>query len=923
MTYQFRLSRELTTSRLRLLLPLLYLIALPTACGEPTFQEGFVPPDPSDPVAIEVAPEIDTIQATDSLQLQVIGINAEGNAVPAEVDWFASGGTISAAGVFQSANTGQFTLVARHRRHHNIADTAVVVVIPGQATVAAVVVSPSAATLATGASRTFSASATMSDGASAPVAVTWTATGGTISASGQYTAGGSAGTYRVIADENAGSHADTATITITAPTLTAVVVSPGTASLATGGTQQFAASGRLSDGSTSTVTVNWTATGGSVNSAGLYTAGTTAGNFRVIATNSGGSLADTALIGVAVPAPTLQQIILTPSTATLLTGAAQQYAVSGRMSDGSSKSVTATYTATGGTITAGGLYTAGTTAGSYRVISTLSGGTMADTGTVTVTAPTLQQVVLTPSSTTLLAGTLKQFSASGRLTDGSVSTVSVTYNATGGTITTAGLYTAGTSAGTYRVIATQSGGTLADTSAVTVTAATLTSVIVLPATATVASGTTKQFTVSGTLNNGATTTPAVTYSATGGTISSGGLYTAGSSAGAFRVVAVQQGGTLADTAAVTVTVVQAPTLTKVILSPGSTSLLTSATQQFSVSGQMSDGSTTVPAVNYSATGGTVTTGGKYTAGVSAGTFRVIAVQQGGTLADTASIVLSVPGVGGEPVYVAGVNTLVYKDNFDSYHMPLDGSGTPNQATFPTSARMETNGTYPSDPSVYHSASLATPGRDGTGHALRSNNTLGNEGQNPQSSGVNWHGPQGSGVVLPPKSAKHVFQYWFKTNPGGGPNGNGGKWFEWWANGSAIPSTDVRMQFAYFYGDWAMNDQLGRFSPNYAKPPVGPHWNQVNDGNWHRITIAWLSPSGAATRDGYLRGWIDGIKMIDVSQSAIGVTPSGGTKAWCTQSEVDAMASFQTGHFQAWPEHVNGANADWSLWVDDFSWWTEP
>ena len=40
----------------------------------------------------------------------------------------------------------------------------------------------------------------------------------------------------------------------------------------------------------------------------------------------------------------------------------------------------------------------------------------------------------------------------------------------------------------------------------------------------------------------------VTYSATGGTISSGGLYTAGSTAGTFRVIAVQQGGTLADTA---------------------------------------------------------------------------------------------------------------------------------------------------------------------------------------------------------------------------------------------------------------------------------------------------------------------------------------------------------------------------------------
>jgi hypothetical protein len=303
---------------------------------------------------------------------------------------------------------------------------------------------------------------------------------------------------------------------------------------------------------------------------------------------------------------------------------------------------------------------------------------------------------------------------------------------------------------------------------------------------------------------------------------------------------------------------------------------------------------------------------------------ITATQIGGSLFDTTTVsVTAAPIVDpNEPVYVPAVDSLVYQDNFDTYHMPLDGSGTPNQATFPRTARMETNGTYPSDPTKYHSASLETPGRDGTGQALRSNNTKGNEGQNPQSSGVNWYGPVGSGIKLPPKRAEHVFQFWFKTNPGGGPNGNGGKWFEWWSNGSGIPANDIRMQFAYFNGDWAMNDQLGRMSPDYARPPVGPHWNQVNNGAWHRITISWLSPTGAATRDGYLRGWVDGSQIIDVEQAKVGVTPTGGSRAWCTQKEVDALASFQTGHIQAWPEHVNGANADWTLWVDDFMWWAK-
>jgi len=45
--------------------------------------------------------------------------------------------------------------------------------------------------------------------------------------------------------------------------------------------------------------------------------------------------------------------------------------------------------------------------------------------------------------------------------------VSVAWNATGGTITPGGLYTAGTTAGTFRVIATS--GTLADTASITIT----------------------------------------------------------------------------------------------------------------------------------------------------------------------------------------------------------------------------------------------------------------------------------------------------------------------------------------------------------------------------------------------------------------------------------------------------------------------
>jgi hypothetical protein len=170
---------------------------------------------------------------------------------------------------------------------------------------------------------------------------------------------------------------------------------------------------------------------------------------------------------------------------------------------------------------------------------------------------------------------------------------------------------------------------------------TLQSIAISPKTVTLLTGGAQQFTAVGTFSDGSIRTTSVTYRATGGTVSGSGLYTAGSTPGLFQVIAVQQGGTLADTATVNV-IAPGAVLTQIILSPASAALSSGQTRQFSVTGQMSDGSTVVPPVTYAATGGTITTSGLYTAGSTAGTFRVIAVQQGGTLADTSAITITAP-----------------------------------------------------------------------------------------------------------------------------------------------------------------------------------------------------------------------------------------------------------------------------------------
>jgi hypothetical protein len=253
--------------------------------------------------------------------------------------------------------------------------------------VATLTVMPDSATMKTGATNRFSAVGTLNDGSTVDVTVKWAATGGTIDQTGLYTAGGQPGKYSVTATANSGV-TDTSTVNVVniAPALTQLTLSPASASVTAGTTKQFSATGKAQDGTTVAVAPIFTATGGSITPSGLYTAGTTAGTFRVIATDSATHLADTSAVTVTASTTTVQAVVLSPSTASVTAGGTQQFTASATASDGSTVPISATYSATGGTITGAGLYTAGQTAGTYRAIATDPGSGRADTASITVTA---------------------------------------------------------------------------------------------------------------------------------------------------------------------------------------------------------------------------------------------------------------------------------------------------------------------------------------------------------------------------------------------------------------------------------------------------------------------------------------------------------------------------------------------------------
>jgi parallel beta-helix repeat protein len=166
--------------------------------------------------------------------------------------------------------------------------------------------------------------------------------------------------------------------------LEGVSLSPTSVTLEPGATQRFTATVKLREGGTSTTwPVKWSATGGTIDH-GLYTA-RTLGVHRVIATSWYGTFADTAVVTVSGTAGTLVSLSVTPGSATLATGGTQRFAVSGKLSDGTTTVPSVTWTVTGGTITSDQIYTAGSTGGTYRAVATHE-SKVADTATITIAA---------------------------------------------------------------------------------------------------------------------------------------------------------------------------------------------------------------------------------------------------------------------------------------------------------------------------------------------------------------------------------------------------------------------------------------------------------------------------------------------------------------------------------------------------------
>jgi len=336
------------------------------------------------------------------------------------------------------------------------------------------------------------------------------------------------------------------------PISVSVTISPILATVAAGGTQQFSAVVQ----NTSNTAVTWqvngvtggNATVGTISSSGLYTAPGVVPNPATV-TVTAVSQADatkSAAAQVTITAATTVSVTISPTSATVAAGGTQQF--SAVVQNTSNTAVTWQVNgvtggnATVGTISSSGLYTApGVVPNPATVTVTAvsqADATKSAAAQVTITAATTVSVTISPTSATVAAGGTQQFSAVVQNTSNTAVTWQVNGvtggNATVGTISSSGLYTAPgvvPNPATVTVTAvSQADATKSAAAQVTITAATTVSVTISPTSATVAAGGTQQF--SAVVQN--TSNTAVTWqvngvtggNATVGTISSSGLYTA-------------------------------------------------------------------------------------------------------------------------------------------------------------------------------------------------------------------------------------------------------------------------------------------------------------------------------------------------------------------------------------------------------------
>jgi uncharacterized protein YjdB len=468
---------------------------------------------------------------------------------------------------------------------------------PPPPSLTALQVSPGSTSIAAGATQPFTATGKFSDGSSQDVTASarWSSSDTNVASvsSAGMASGVAIGVVTITAQS--GTIQGTATLNITnaAANLTVIAVSPAAASIPANTAQQFTAVGSYSDGSSRDLTalVSWSSSSAStatIDVNGLAT-GLAAGTTTISAT-LGGVTGSTTL---AVSAPTISSIAVTPVGLTLGIGISQQYTATATYSDGSSQDLVSGVTWSSSSTSVATINSSGlaTTVGAGQTTITATVGSFSDTSTLTVVSAHLVSMAVTPPTGSIALGTTQQFTAVGTFDDGSTQLLtSLTWSSSATNVASVNSSGMATATGTGAATITAASGSVTGSASLTVTGATLVSIAVTPANSSMAVGTTKQFAATGTFSDSSTEdiTASVLWSSsnpTAATINNQGSATS-LATGTTTITATL--GAVTDATNLTVSTAHMVSIT---INPSNPRIAKGTSVKFTATGIFSDGST--------------------------------------------------------------------------------------------------------------------------------------------------------------------------------------------------------------------------------------------------------------------------------------------------------------------------------------------
>lgn len=463
-------------------------------------------------VSIAITPAIPSIPLGTTQQFTATGTYTDNSTqdLTATAQWSSSDSGVAnisnsagSYGLARSGGTGSTTILALLG---DVSGSTTLTVKP--AALESITVTPANPSIVAGTSQQFTATGTYSDSTTVDLTSTaaWSSdspTVATVDSTGvaQALSTGSAGIKATV-----GSVSGVTALTVTSAPLVSITVAPSDGSIPLGTTEAFSATGNYADGSQQILTsgVHWSTSDATVatvsNATGTTGLATSVSVGSVTVTATSGGISGTASLTV-TPA-TLVSLAVTPMNANVALGGSQQFTATGTYTDGSTKNITTNVTWTSSAATVAvisnniGSQGMATSAGAgSTTISAAMGGVSAST-TLTVGSPQLVSVSVTPVNPSISRGATVQFTATGNYSDGSTANItsSVAWSSSSASVATVGAGGIATGASPGSTAVTATSGTIAGSTTLMVTAPVLTGVAIAPANASIALGTTQQFT---------------------------------------------------------------------------------------------------------------------------------------------------------------------------------------------------------------------------------------------------------------------------------------------------------------------------------------------------------------------------------------------------------------------------------------------